>query len=120
MHLQRSGSTVWLVKENDEEIRLKDLSPQERAETLDGLVHDAKAAEASAINNSGEAAQVAYLLDEDAPDMPLLAVAGNPFDGLTVYAGFRDGDHREAFTDEHLDGSTWWYPQVADANGAGR
>jgi hypothetical protein len=120
MHLQRRRFTVWVIKDTHEELRLKDLSPGERAEILDELVHDAKAAEASTINNSGEAAQIAYLLDEDAPAMPLLAVAGDPFDGLTVYAGFRDGDHREAFTDEHLDGSTWWYPQVVDANGAGR
>jgi hypothetical protein len=62
MHLRDVGGTVWLVKEDDEEVRLKDLSPQERGDILDVLVHDTKADEASAINNAGEADQVAYLL----------------------------------------------------------
>jgi hypothetical protein len=63
MRLHDDGAgTVWLIKENDEEIRLKDLSPQERQEVLDELVHDAKADEAAAINNAGEQEQLAYLL----------------------------------------------------------
>jgi hypothetical protein len=65
MRLYDDGAgTVWLVKENDEEIRLKDLSPQERQEVLDELVHDAKDDEAAAICNAGEHEQLAYLLDD--------------------------------------------------------
>jgi hypothetical protein len=66
MRLYDDGSrTVWLIKENDEEVRLKDLSPQERQEVLDELVHDAKGDEAAAINNAGEQEQLAYLLGFD-------------------------------------------------------
>jgi hypothetical protein len=62
MQLQRDASgTVWLVPDNGEEVRLTDLSPAERPEVLDELVHDAKGAEAAA-NNAGKAAQLAYLL----------------------------------------------------------
>ena len=62
MHLRDVDGTVWLIKDNDEEVRLKDLSPKERAEVLDDMVHTAKADEASTINNAGEAEQIAYLL----------------------------------------------------------
>jgi hypothetical protein len=67
MRLYDDGSgTVWLVKDNDEEVRLKDLPPQRRQEVLDELVHDAKGDEAAAINNAGEAEQLTYLLGHGA------------------------------------------------------
>lgn len=68
MRLYDDGSgTIWLIKNNDEEIRLKDLSPSERQEVLDELVHDAKGDEAAAINNASEQDQLAYLLGNDLP-----------------------------------------------------
>jgi hypothetical protein len=45
---------------------VKDLAPGEHVDLLDRLVHDAKAAEAAAINNAGEQAQLASL----PPDPP--------------------------------------------------
>jgi len=50
MHLDRGpGGTVWLVRDNDEAVRLADLPEAERAELLDELVHEAKGEEASGI-----------------------------------------------------------------------
>jgi NADPH-dependent 7-cyano-7-deazaguanine reductase QueF len=57
-----AGGTVWLSNGTDQEVRLKDLPPDEVTDILDELVHDAKAAEASDINNGGQADQLAYLL----------------------------------------------------------
>lgn len=63
MRLHRDGAgTVWLVDDDGHEVRLKDLAPDDRTDLLDELVHDAKGEEAAAINNAGEAAQLAYLL----------------------------------------------------------
>ncbi len=68
MRLHRDDAgTVWVVRDDGQEVRLKDLAPDDRTALLAELVHDAKDEEAAAINNGGEDAQLAHLLDDD-PD----------------------------------------------------
>ena len=63
MTLHRDGAgAVWVMYDDGHEVRLEDLAPDDRTDLLDDLVHDAKGDEAAAINNAGEAAQLAYLL----------------------------------------------------------
>jgi hypothetical protein len=54
---------VWVVHDDSHQTRLAELAAEERIELLDEFVHDLKGAKAATINNAGEEAQVAYLLD---------------------------------------------------------
>lgn len=54
-------------------------------------------------------------LDPAPQEVPII-IAGNPFDGLVVFGGFRDPADREEWTDRNLQGHHWWYPAVIDAD----
>lgn len=55
---------------------------------------------------------------DPAPEEVPIIVAGNPFDGLVVFGGFRDPADREDWTDRNLQGEHWWYPPVIDVTSA--
>ena len=116
MRLHRDGvGTVWVVRDNGREVRLKDLASDHRADLLDELVHDAVSQAAAKINNAGEEAQVAYLLGDDPAAEPLvhvmevetkhdrtLTVNWSDEDARAALASFVDQAWASVFADEPM------------------